>query len=152
MNRVLEIREPTSFFFGLKHRKFFRDFQTFFLAWGFAGGKERIRMDRPLKKNCGTTLNEMKVFNQLNFNFAYGESVGYRVNSKRCTRSRIWANRLLKEHLVQGYTINQKRLIAQQNQITRLRESIQLVERSLLEQVETIDDDRKVVKVLSEFA
>jgi hypothetical protein len=109
-------------------------------------------MDRPLKKNCGTTLNEMKVFNKLNFNFAYGELVGYRFNSKRCTRFRIWANRVLKEHLVQGYTINQKRLIDQQNQIARLRESIQLVERSLLEQVETIDDARKMVKVLSEFA
>jgi hypothetical protein len=79
-------------------------------------------------------------------------SVGYRVNSKRGTQFRIWANRILKEHLVQGYTINQKRLIEQQNQIARLRESIQLVERSLLEQVETIDDARKVVKVLSEFA
>ena len=65
-------------------------------------------------------------------------SVGYRVNSKRGTQFRIWANRILKEHLVQGYTINQKRLIEQQNQIARLRESIQLVERSLLEQVETI--------------
>jgi prophage maintenance system killer protein len=79
-------------------------------------------------------------------------SVGYRVNSKRGTQFRIWANRILKEHLVQGYTINQKRLVEQQNQIARLRESIQLVERSLLEHVDTIDDARKVVKVLSEFA
>ncbi len=37
-------------------------------------------------------------------------SVGYRVNSKRGTQFRIWANRILKEHLVQGYTINEKRL------------------------------------------
>jgi hypothetical protein len=33
-----------------------------------------------------------------------------------------------------------------------LKESIQLVERSLLEQAETIDDASNVVKVLSEFA
>jgi hypothetical protein len=79
-------------------------------------------------------------------------SVGYRVNSKRGTQFRIWANRILKEHLVQGYTINQKRLTEQQRQIARLKESIQLVERSLLEQAQTIDDARNVVKVLSEFA
>jgi hypothetical protein len=79
-------------------------------------------------------------------------SVGYRVNSKRGTQFRMWANRVLKEHLVQGYTINQKRLTEQQNQIERLKQTISMVERSLLEQTETIDDARKVVKILSEFA
>jgi len=37
-------------------------------------------------------------------------SVGYRVNSKRGTQFRIWANKILKEYLVQGYSINEKKL------------------------------------------
>ena len=37
-------------------------------------------------------------------------SVGYRVSSKRATQFRQWATRVLKQHLVQGYTLNQKRL------------------------------------------
>jgi len=37
-------------------------------------------------------------------------SVGYRVNSKQGTAFRQWATQRLKEHLVQGYTINKKRL------------------------------------------
>ena len=37
-------------------------------------------------------------------------SVGYRVNSKRGTAFRIWATQRLREYLVQGYSINQKRL------------------------------------------
>ena len=37
-------------------------------------------------------------------------SVGYRVNSKRGTQFRIWATRVLREHIVQGYTVNQSRL------------------------------------------
>lgn len=37
-------------------------------------------------------------------------SVGYRVNSLRGTQFRIWATKTLKEHLLKGYTINQKRL------------------------------------------
>ena len=37
-------------------------------------------------------------------------SVGYRVNSHRGTQFRIWANEILKEYLVKGYAINEKRL------------------------------------------
>ena len=36
-------------------------------------------------------------------------SVGYRVNSKKGTRFRIWATHRLKEYLVKGYSINQQR-------------------------------------------
>ena len=79
-------------------------------------------------------------------------SVGYRVNSKRGTQFRIWANRILKEHLVKGYTINQKRLFEQQQRIKEMKESIAMVERSLLEQVETIDEARTIVRLLSDFS
>lgn len=37
-------------------------------------------------------------------------SVGYRVKSLHGTQFRIWATRTLKDHLLEGYTINQKRL------------------------------------------
>ena len=40
-------------------------------------------------------------------------SVGYRVNSKRGTQFRIWANKVLKEYLVKGFSINEKRLKSQ---------------------------------------
>jgi hypothetical protein len=39
-------------------------------------------------------------------------SVGYRVKSKRGTQFRIWANGVLKDHLLRGYTPNEKRLLA----------------------------------------
>jgi len=79
-------------------------------------------------------------------------SVGYRVNSKRGTQFRIWANRILKEHLIQGYTINQKRLREQQQQIQKFKESIRIVERGLSDNIETIDEARNVVKVLADFS
>lgn len=44
-------------------------------------------------------------------------SVGYRVNSKRGTQFRIWATRVLREHLVKGYTVNQRRLAELQQTI-----------------------------------
>lgn len=37
-------------------------------------------------------------------------SVGYRVNSKQATQFRQWATQRLKDYLVKGYAINQKRL------------------------------------------
>lgn len=37
-------------------------------------------------------------------------SVGYRVNSKRGTQFRVWATQVLREHLLRGYTVNQRRL------------------------------------------
>jgi len=38
-------------------------------------------------------------------------SVGYRVKSKQGTQFRIWATSILKDHLVRGFSINQKRLV-----------------------------------------
>jgi len=37
-------------------------------------------------------------------------SVGYRVNSKHATQFRIWATKVLKRHLIDGYTIDKKRI------------------------------------------
>ncbi len=37
-------------------------------------------------------------------------AVGYRVNSKRGIIFRRWANKILKDYLIHGYAINQKRL------------------------------------------
>ena len=37
-------------------------------------------------------------------------SVGYRVKSHQGTQFRIWATRTIKDHLLRGYTVNEKRL------------------------------------------
>jgi hypothetical protein len=44
----------------------------------------------------------------LHYNLDAILSVGYKVNSKQGTQFRIWANRILKEHLLKGYTINNR--------------------------------------------
>jgi len=51
-------------------------------------------------------------------------SVGYRVNSKRAAQFRIWATKTLKEHLVKGYTINEKRLLQARTQLKELQGAI----------------------------
>lgn len=54
-------------------------------------------------------------------------SVGYRVNSRHATQFRIWANKVLKEYLVQGYSINEKRLREQAEQFNALKHTVKLL-------------------------
>ena len=52
-------------------------------------------------------------------------SVGYRVNSKRATQFRIWATRHLRDYLLKGFLVNEKRL--KENQEVKLKELQQAV-------------------------
>ncbi len=44
------------------------------------------------------------------FNLDAALSVGYRVNSKRGTQFRIWATKVLRDHILKGYSANERRL------------------------------------------
>lgn len=58
-------------------------------------------------------------------------SVGYRVNSKTATQFRIWATNVLRNHLVEGYTINENRLKLQAHKYQELQNSVKLLENVL---------------------
>ena len=58
-------------------------------------------------------------------------SVGYRVNSKKGTAFRIWANQILKDYLVQGYAINEKRLQQKQQEVEILKTGLRIVSRAI---------------------
>jgi prophage maintenance system killer protein len=72
-------------------------------------------------------------------------SVGYRVNSKRGTQFRIWATSVLKEHLIKGYTANEKRL-------KELRQSIRLIENIISKHDVSTDEARALLKVVSDYS
>lgn len=54
-------------------------------------------------------------------------SVGYRVNSNQATQFRIWATQRLKNYLVQGYAINQKRLEENKTQFLKTLEDLKIL-------------------------
>ena len=54
-------------------------------------------------------------------------SIGYRVNSKQGTQFRIWANNVLKEYLLKGYAIDQKRLKEQEKHLNELKSTVNLL-------------------------
>lgn len=54
-------------------------------------------------------------------------SVGYRVNSARATQFRIWATNVLKQHLMDGYTLNEQRLKEQTIKLETLQNAVKLI-------------------------
>ncbi len=57
-------------------------------------------------------------------------SVGYRVNSRRGTQFRIWATNVLRDHLVKGYTLNERRLKEEKQRVKELAAAVELVEKA----------------------
>jgi len=57
-----------------------------------------------------TTATDGKTYQVEYYNLDMILSVGYRVDSIQATRFRIWATKTLKQHLLDGYTINKKRI------------------------------------------
>ena len=60
--------------------------------------------------NFATTASDGKTYNVEYYNLDVIISVGYRVKSQNGILFRQWANKILKEYLIKGYAVNQKRL------------------------------------------
>ena len=76
---------------------------------------QNIYKDEELEENsvCSFfehTANDGKKYNVQYYNLDMIISVGYRVNSKQGIAFRKWATKILKDYLLKGYAVNQKRL------------------------------------------
>jgi len=78
-------------------------------------------------------------------------SVGYRVKSKRGTQFRIWANKVLKEYLVEGYALNAKRLKEQSEKVRELEKSIEVFKRVADSFQLKQDEFTGILKVISDY-
>lgn len=76
-------------------------------------------------------------------------SVGYRVSSKRATQFRKWATDLLKQYLVQGYTLNQRRLTERG---IEFEQAVNLLSRTLTNQGLVSTEGEAVARVISDYA
>jgi hypothetical protein len=78
-------------------------------------------------------------------------SVGYRVNSKRGTQFRIWATKRLKDYLVQGYVINEKRLKQKEQEVQHLKSGIQILHRTIDEKLDSLTGPESLKELLLDF-
>lgn len=76
-------------------------------------------------------------------------SVGYRVNSKNATAFRIWANKVLKQYLLQGYAINE-RVAAQK--FDELSQLVKVLGRTIRNQEKLTEDSRPLLEVVVDYA
>jgi hypothetical protein len=75
--------------------------------------------------NFATTASDGKVYQTEHYNLDMIISVGYRVKSPKGIQFRIWANKILKDYLLKGYSIN--------NRMNRLEDNFEVLKNKVNE-------------------
>ncbi len=78
--------------------------------------------------------------------------VGYRVNSKQGTRFRIWANKVLHDYLLKGYSINERKLKEHAEQLNSLKQAVNLLGNVLKAKELTSDEATGLLRVVTDYS
>lgn len=103
-------------------------------------------------RNFRITASDGKQYDTNFYNLDVIISVGYRVKSLRGTQFRIWATNTLRGYLTKGYVINEKMLKTQQNKIQTLQSTVNLLKRSLQNQISTVNEAQDIANIMDNFA
>jgi prophage maintenance system killer protein len=95
------------------------------------------------------TASDGKTYSIQSFNLDVVISVGYRVKSQRGVQFRQWATNVLKQHLVDGYTLNQHRLLERG---IEFEQAMQLLSQTLGNQQLVSPEGVAVLSVVSDYA
>lgn len=112
--------------------------------------KEGELRERAVVKEYLTTAPDGKRYLTKYYNLDVIISVGYRIKSQRGTQFRIWATRVLKDHLVKGYTINERRLAEQG--LADMEEAVALLSRTLTRHESLSEEGLAVLEIVSRYA
>ena len=80
--------------------------------------------EKSVIRNFRITASDGKKYDTNFYNLDVIISIGYRIKSRRGTQFRIWATKTLKNHLIKGYTINEKRLLEARGKFRELQTTI----------------------------
>ncbi len=107
---------------------------------------------RSVVAKYATTASDGKTYQVEYFNIDVIISVGYRVKSQRGTQFRIWANKILKDYLVKGYALNEKRLQSQIEKYEALKQSIKLIDNIIGRKMLSTSESEGLLKVIGDFS
>jgi len=79
-------------------------------------------------------------------------STGYRVNSKRGIQFRIWANQVIKDYLINGFALNERRLSSQNEQLKSLKESVLILTKIVNQKKLSPDESEGLLKIITDYA
>jgi len=101
--------------------------------------------------NFATTAADGKTYQVDHYNLDVIISVGYRVKSGRGTQFRQWATQRLRDYLVKGYAINEKRLQEAESRFGELKSAIGLLEKVAGTKNLSGSEAQGLLKVLGDF-
>jgi prophage maintenance system killer protein len=114
--------------------------------------KEMELIENSVVAKNATTASDGKTYLVEYFNLDVIISVGYRIKSVRGTQFRIWANKILKDYLIKGFSINEQRLRQQNEQLRELQESVKLLGNVLNYKELSEDESTGLLKIISDYA
>jgi prophage maintenance system killer protein len=79
-------------------------------------------------------------------------STGYRVNSKRGIQFRKWATQVIKDYLIKGFTLNERRLSSQNEQLKSLKESVLILTKIVNQKKLSPDEGEGLLKIITDYA
>ncbi|MBY0577912.1 MAG: virulence RhuM family protein [Burkholderiales bacterium] len=97
-----------------------------------------------------TTAADGKTYQVEYFNLDVIISVGYRVHSKCGVQFRQWATRILRDHLVKGFTINQSRIA--ERGVSEMQAAIELLSRTLESRALVTEQGQDVLSIIVRYA
>jgi prophage maintenance system killer protein len=128
---------------------FDRDYKTVAKHINNVFNEGELQKDSVVAK-FATTGKDGKTYQVEYYNLDVIISVGYRVKSQQGTRFRIWATTILKDHLVKGYTLNQKRLAEKGR--GEARQMLKLLGNTLESHDLVNNDGRAVLDIVNSYA
>ena len=99
-----------------------------------------------------TTAADGKIYQVDFYNLDVIISVGYRIKSQRGTQFRIWANKILKDYLIKGFSINQQRLAQESQKLKELQQTVKILGNIINQQQLTNDESLGLLKIISDYA
>jgi len=114
--------------------------------------RERELNKNSVVKESLTTAADGKKYRTKYYNLDVIISVGYRVKSKRGTQFRIWATQVLKDHIIKGYSINERRLKEQNERLIELQRAANLMGRLLENSELKRDETAGLLKVITDYS
>ncbi len=98
------------------------------------------------------TATDGKTYKSKFYNLDAIIAVGYRVNTKKATQFRIWATKILKSYLVNGYALNEKRLTQARDRLEEVSGNLRLMSRIIKKKALSADENDAFLTLICDYA